>query len=276
MREERLELFRIYNDKIDESKKIDENELQRMELPVATQPNIAVLDPAKIWTPGAWGDSAVNAAEHYGKHGKEGCFNFPSLESYLAAAVAFQKEAPFSRTQTQHQDKMGFYWYDKSCDKGTLLVVDGRDGKIATFHCLTNAIAKRYGYEDAIDQIAKKLGESKQLIAQDLGRATLGTSAREEKAEILTTSSPPMELVPLPNQTLTPVIPTTTKPSLMEPVKSLPRSAPSRSNPMTTTSPPADFIPVRNLSSSEEMALASSPQDRRYFGAPWPADDETT
>ena len=100
------------------------------------------LDASRIWSRGATGDAAENAAHHFKKHGHE--FGFKTEAEYVAAAVAFTTNPPQQVMQNVQRDGDVAFYNPKTAE----YAVKSKRGFIRTYFKLNPRI---HGYKTNTD-----------------------------------------------------------------------------------------------------------------------------
>ncbi len=101
-----------------------------------------VVDVSRIWSRGATGDAAENAAHHFKKHGHE--FGFKTEAEYVAAAVAFTANPPQGVMQNLQRDGDTAFYNPKTAE----YAVKSKRGFIRTYFKLDPKI---HGYKTNTD-----------------------------------------------------------------------------------------------------------------------------
>ncbi len=100
------------------------------------------VDVSRIWSRGATGDAAENAAHHFKKHGHE--FGFKTEAEYVAAAVAFTTNPPQQVMQNVQRDGDVAFYNPKTAE----YAVKSKRGFIRTYFKLNPRI---HGYKTNTD-----------------------------------------------------------------------------------------------------------------------------
>jgi hypothetical protein len=151
------ELVALWNQKANRYSKIDEEDLVEIMPPSpGAQAASPEVDLGKIWTPGLFGNGALNAADHFRRHGRE--VGYGNLEQYVNAALAVKQDADYGYGQLSHGGKTGYVKW-----KGTLggvpsgwqgeIVIEGDRGQIASFYLLSRESAIRNSYKGVPEQL---------------------------------------------------------------------------------------------------------------------------
>jgi hypothetical protein len=151
---ERAALLDKYNNGLNEDEKIN-LELQESSAPAPPQPIITDSNFGDYWTKGKYSSGRENATEHFAKHitnKKEFQNKYHSVAEYTQGANKLAQSNALEGSQLK--GNWGKYKYDKDKGRGKMVVLNGEDGKIASFYELNK------GTNETADYLKRKLGLS--------------------------------------------------------------------------------------------------------------------
>jgi hypothetical protein len=175
---DRRELLKRYNRDLPQEEQMSWEVSTTEGVSQTTDPGVSDTNYAQFWTAGKFGDPQRNADGHFEKHilgQREFSGRYRSVAEYTKGALEFASRTGLVEDM-QPGGNWGKYFYDMDSRRGEMVVLNGENGRLASY----------YELRGSIDEVSRYIQEKLKA-----------SSWMEVKAKLLEASSPLTPPVPM-------------------------------------------------------------------------------